>query len=119
MNSILRVVIVMSRCSPSGQPFGIRFWEKSKDQWIANWAFAIKETYAKKEGYNLNTIVGMFTLDTTYPGCPYCNAKSIFKCGCGKVNCWDGMTSIVTCSWCNQIGELGGQFETLSAGEDY
>jgi TerY-C metal binding domain len=109
----------MSRCSYSRQAFGIRFEEKAKGQWMANWAFAVKETYAKKEGYDHNTIVGTFTLDTAYPGCPYCQTKSIFKCGCGKVNCWDRKTNTVTCSWCNQTGEINGQIETLSAGEDY
>lgn len=97
----------------------MRFEEKSKGRWVADWAFAVKEAYAKKEGYEHTTIAGTFTLDTAYPGCPYCEAKSFFNCGCGKVNCWDGKTKIVACSWCNQTSELGGQIETLSAGEDY
>jgi hypothetical protein len=90
-----------------------------KGQWIADWAFAVKETYGKKEGYDRHTIAGAFAFDLAYPGCPYCQAKSIFKCSCGKVNCWDGKTSMTTCSWCDQAAELGGQIETLSAGEDY
>lgn len=119
LNSILKVVIIIARCSHTKQAFGIRFEEKAKGQWIADWAFAVKETYASKEGYDRNTIIGTFMFDTSYSGCPYCQAKSIYKCSCGKVNCWDGQTNIVICSWCAQTVTLGGQIEMLNAGEDY
>ena len=109
----------MARCNYTKQNFGIRFEERQKGQWIADWAFAVKETYDKKEGYNHNTITGTFTFDYAYPSCPHCHARSIFKCSCGKVNCWDGETTNVTCSWCSQTVKLGGNIETLSAGENY
>lgn len=116
---MLKVVIVMARCNRTKQNFGIRFEEKQKGQWTADWAFAVKETYAKKEGYDLNTITGTFTFDSAYPGCLYCLAKGIFKCSCGKVNCWDRKTNIVTCAWCGQTDELSGQIEKLSVEVDY
>ena len=119
MDSILKAVIVMARCNATSQNFEIRFEEKQEGQWTADWAFAVKEAYAKKEGYDDNTITGTFTFDSAYPGCPYCYAKGIFKSSCGKVNCWDGKTSIVTCAWCEQTDELGGQIEELSVGVDY
>ena len=109
----------MARCNRTKQNFGIRLEEKQKGQWTADWAFAVKETYSKKEGYDHNTIAGTFILDSAYPGCPYCSAKGIFQSSCGKVNCWDGNTNIVTCAWCDQIVELRGQIETLKAGVDF
>lgn len=114
-----KVVIVMSRCNHSKQNFGMRFEEKHEGQWTTDWAFAVKEAYAKKEGYDQSAISGRFVIDNAYPGCPYCHAKSIFKCGCGKVTCWNGEIRTVTCSWCNHTGELSGHFETLNAGVDY
>jgi hypothetical protein len=119
LNSMLKVVIVMACCNRTKQNFGIRFEENQKGRWTADWAFAVKETYAKKEGYDHNTIAGTFMFDNVYPGCPYCRAKSIFKCGCGKVNCWNRKITIVTCAWCGQTNELSGRIETLSAGVDY
>jgi hypothetical protein len=92
---------------------------KQNELWVADWAFSVKENYAQKEGYDHITITGIFTIDKVYPGCPYCQAKSIFKCSCGKINCWDTQTNTVTCVWCGQTAELKGHIEALNAGADY
>ena len=109
----------MARCNQTKQNFGIRFEEKQKGQWTADWTFAVKETYAKKEGYGHNTIAGTFILDSAYPGCPYCHIKGLFKCSCGKVNCWDREATTVSFSWCSQIVKLDGKIKTLNAEADY
>jgi TerY-C metal binding domain len=136
-----KVVIVMARCNCKLQTFGIRLEKKQEEnqeerkqrerqeenqeerklseQWIADWAFAVKERYAQREGYDQITITGMFTFDKAYPGCPYCHAKGILKCSCGKIHCWDGRTNTFTCSSCGLTGELRGQIEALSVGVDY
>lgn len=140
MNSIPRVVILMARCNQNRQSFGIRLERKQEEnqeerkqrerqgesqerrqseQWVADWAFAVKEKYAQKEGYDQITIAGIFTLDQAYPGCPYCQARGIFKCSCGKINCWEGQTNTFTCSSCGLTGELRGHIETISVGVDY
>ena len=114
-----KVVIVMARCSQSKQNFGIRFEERKRPgEWAADWAFAINAASAKREGYDRGEIAGSFWFDGPYPGCPSCHARSIFKCRCGKVACWDGERQIVTCPWCDATGELRGSFESLSAGTD-
>ena len=118
MNEMPQVVIVMARCSGSKQSFGIRFEEKARGQWAADWAFAVKETSASKEGYDRGKVTGNFWFDDGYPGCPYCRVRSIFRCGCGKVACWDGERRTVTCPWCNGAGELRGQIDALTAGTD-
>ena len=118
MNQILNVVIVLSRCSRSRQPFGIRFEEKGRNCWIADWAFPLKETTARREGYDRGEIAGSFTFDPAFPGCPSCRASSFFKCGaCGKVNCWANET-VITCSWCGNRGGIEGQVDRLGAGGD-
>lgn len=112
-------MIVLARCGKGRSNFGIRFEEKGRGQWVANWSFAIKETAAKKEGYDKGEISGTFIFDEIYPGCAYCRAHSILKCGCGKVSCWDGeKRGRVTCPWCNFQGEIGGPAESIGAGKD-
>src|SRR5579872_3709367 len=135
-----KVVILMACCRWNLQALGIRLENKQEEkrkerkqkekqeesqerkqseQWVADWAFAVKERYAQKEGYDQITIAGTFMLDQAYPGCPYCHAKSIFKCGCGKINCWGEETKTVTCVWCGQTAELKGHIEALNVGVDY
>jgi hypothetical protein len=118
MNPIPHVVIVLARCSQNRQGFGIRFEEKAASRWSADWAFAIKETTARKEGYDRAEIRGAFGSDPAYPGCPHCGARGIFKCNCGKVACWDGERRVVTCPWCGSTGGLSGHVESLRAGND-
>jgi hypothetical protein len=44
MSQILNVVIVLGRCRRTRRPFGIRFEEKGRNRWLADSAFALKET---------------------------------------------------------------------------
>jgi hypothetical protein len=118
MVPLLNVVVVLARCGQSREPFGIRFEEKGRGQWIADWAFDLEEGVAKREGYDRDAIKGTFGFAEDYPGCPTCRAGSCFKCGCGKVSCWDGVQRTVTCPWCGKTGTLSGSFDSLSAGGD-
>lgn len=121
MNELPNVVIVTARCSHNRQGFAIRFEQKAHGQWIADWAFAVKETLARKarkEEYDRSEITGAFGFDAAYPGCPHCRAKGVFKCGCGKVACWDGERGAITCPWCGARGKLSGHIESLGAGGD-
>lgn len=112
-----QVVVVISRCRKSAENFGIRIEQKMTDKWIADWAFAIKEDTAKREGYDQTQISGIFEIDAKYPGCPYCKSNSFFKCSCGKVACWDNIER-VTCPWCRQMIHLTARIESLDAGSD-
>jgi TerY-C metal binding domain len=113
-----KVVIVMAKCSRMRQGFGIRFETKRSRQWTADWAFAIKEAVAKREGYDRSEITGKFEFDEAYPGCPHCRNSSIVLCGCGKVACWNEEQMTVLCPWCGITGNVMGQIERLSAGGD-
>ena len=111
--------IVVARCSQSGQDFGIRFEEQGRDRWIANWAYPQKETPSKKrKDFDRGAITGVFEFDAKYPGCPHCDAPSIFQCDCGQVACWDAETQAVTCPWCSTTVELRAQIDSLSARTD-
>ena len=115
---LLKVVIAAVRCLKTGKLYGIRFEEKSRNRWIGDWAFPLKENQAGKEGYDKTTIAGSFDFGETYKGCPYCESKGIFKCSCGKINCWDGVVKFVTCRWCGGKGELSGSIESINSGSD-
>ena len=112
------VVFVMARCSRSRNTFGVRFEEKDNGQCLADWAIAIKETTARKEGYGRSEIAGAIGRDLAYPGCPYCRATSLFKCSCGQVACWDRDCYTVPCPWCGSTGELSGSVHSLSGESD-
>lgn len=112
------VVIVLARCTSSRKPYGLRFEEKARGHWSATWAFAIKESSAVREGCGAAEIRGAFEIDQKFPGCPHCRAGSMFRCGCGKVACHDGMASRVTCPWCSMSGDLDGSVDSLNAGAD-
>jgi TerY-like protein len=112
------IVVVMSRCSRSKQGYGIRFERKAANQWVATWSFAVKDSVAKREGYEKAEMSGSFTLGDGFPGCPHCSAHGFFHCGCGKLGCWNGESRTVTCPWCAQHGELGGEITSLDGGTD-
>ncbi len=119
MREIPQVVIAMARCRNSKKAFGIRVEERGPSQWVADWAFSIPENKASKEGYGHSEISGTFAIDSQqYPGCPHCHARLIVKCSCGGTACWDGEQRKVSCPWCGAKGVIGGEIESLSAGND-
>jgi hypothetical protein len=118
MNPPLQVVIVLGRCSRTRHPFGIRFEDKGAGNWVADWAFSVKEKSAHREGYDRGEIHGSFGFDPAFPGCPSCRAHSFYRCGCGKVACWDGETRMVHCPWCGMTGTLSGTIDRLAGESD-
>ncbi|MBP7935815.1 MAG: hypothetical protein KA354_14300 [Phycisphaerae bacterium] len=112
------VMMVMARCAGSKQGFGLKFKRKWWNKWVAIEAFPLAEAVTNRGGYGQAAITGSIVLDSPFQGCPYCGNPNIFRCGCGKVFCWDGKSRIVTCPWCGQTGELSGILDTLTACED-
>ncbi len=118
MNDFLNVSVVMARCNTNRKSFGIRLEERRHGHWTANWAFAIKEQSAKREGYDRNEMKGSFEIADEYPGCPYCEGNGMYKCGsCGKVACWDSVTITVTCPTCGVKADIGGDLDSLTGGD--
>ena len=113
-----RVVIVLGRCGRTNGLFGIRFEEAGRDHWAGDWAFHVRERTAKREGYDEGEVAGSFSFAPGYPGCPGCGGRSLFRCACGKVACWDGESRQVRCPWCGQSGLLEGVVDRLTTGRD-
>jgi hypothetical protein len=108
------IVIVLGRCNRHGRGFGMRLERPGADQWVATWAFPIKDAAAKREGYERAEVSGSFCVGPSFPGCPHCSAASFFRCnGCGKLACWDGESRQITCPWCGHSGALGGEITSL------
>jgi TerY-C metal binding domain len=112
------VAIVLGRCNQGRRLFGIRFVSETDSVWVGVWAFDVLEQEAKREQWDDNRIDGTFSFGPEYPGCPYCGAHSVAKCGCGRITCWNGTQNSLTCAWCGSTGRLGGVVKSLSGGED-
>lgn len=97
--------IAMCRCKEArGKIFGVRF-QKDNKGWKYNWAFKIKESSAKREGYDNTEITGGVFSDEEYPGCPYCGEEYFTICGaCHHLNCRTDTGKMFTCEWCGNTG---------------
>ena len=98
--------IALCKCQEGRKIYGVRF-EKVAENWKYTWAFPIKESSAKREGYDNTKIIGNIYPDTKYPGCPYCKARSFVICSCGKLNCNNSKNKeAFKCEWCGKTGKL-------------
>lgn len=86
----------------------MRFEKVADKRWKYTWAFPIKDSAAKREGYDATLIDGMIEPDKDYPGCPYCGKRSFVVCECGKLNCNISNGDLFTCEWCGLDGNLVG-----------
>lgn len=98
--------IALCKCREGKKTYGVRF-EKSVNSWKYTWAFTIKESAAKREGYDNTKIIGDIYPDAKYPGCPYCKTRSFVICSCGKLNCNNQkQNKEFVCEWCGSAGTL-------------
>lgn len=99
--------IALCKCKEaSGKAYGVRFQRKGTD-WEYTWAFKIKESAAKREGYDKTEIVGQVYPNISYPGCPYCKKETFVVCEkCHKLNCNIITGELFTCDWCGNVGTL-------------
>jgi hypothetical protein len=113
------IAVVAARCGQTAAGFGIRFERSGETHWSATWAFALKESAAKREGYDRSEIGGTIQLDPSYPGCPHCAKSALVRCGtCGQVSCWNGETRLVTCPWCRNRARIEGAITKLASRND-
>ncbi len=112
------VVIVMGRCTVSRQGFGVRFERHGRNQWVATWAFGIREATAKREGYGQTRMDGHFVIGDGFPGCPYCSGRGFWLCTCGRIACWNREVRQVICPWCSQHNELAHEITSLQGSRD-
>jgi hypothetical protein len=98
--------------------YGIRMESFRAGMWSATWAFPLGEKTARREGYDQQTITGSFEILDAFPGCPYCQARSMFVCECGQLSCWDGKSISVRCGWCAQQNDVQGPATAMKSGGD-
>ena len=118
MENMPNVKVVMARCSARNKSFGIRLEEVTPGNWLADWAFDIKNKQARKEGYHENVVTGEFAFATNYPGCPHCGRDSLVRCVCETVFCWDGDHHKVKCPVCGRKGKIGTPISRLKTDID-
>lgn len=110
---------VVARCSRTGQFFAICFNEISSGAWRAVRSFTLEDKASQKESSDSMAISGSIDVGSSYPGCPYCKAKSFFRCSCGKINCWEGINQYGYCQWCKGTIQFGyGGIGSLNVQED-
>lgn len=100
--------------------YGMRLEKTGHDRWLTTWAFPIKESSAKREGYDKVQVKGDISFADDYPGCPYCGGHGLTLCSCGHLSCTILRNNIFTCEWCGTQGQIGDYSgETITAGTDY
>lgn len=109
--------VILFKCNQSKKSFGVRVERTEDNDWIRTWSFPVDDNVTKNEKYDAQEVSGSFNRTSEYPGCPYCETQSFFKCSCGKITCLsdsdneEGTT--VTCEWCGESGSLGAAKEKL------
>ena len=119
MNEINDAVVVLCKCGKHHKTYGIRAEKRESDSWACTWAFPIKESSAKREGYDKSSIKGNIVFTEEFPGCPYCGGRNWTVCSCGHLNCTLVTNGIFTCEWCGAQGTISDYTgEAISAGMD-
>ncbi len=98
--------VAVCKCKETHKIYGVRFEKIAQAHWKYTWAFPMKESTAKREGYDGTVIDGFIEPDMDYPGCPYCGTRSFIVCECGKLNCNVAASDVFTCEWCGLTGIL-------------
>lgn len=119
MSKDINVVIITAHCSKRRSRMGIRLEEVASKYWLADWAFRIKDSVARKEGYDKTRVDGLFEFSEKFPGCPYCNAQAFVLCSCDTLLCNEIGSRVFSCPSCGVSGSVGdGPVTSLSAGQD-
>lgn len=117
-NSNLDRIISQCQCVLEKKNFDIYFYQKSPEYWLAcdiNLVHGHEQNAANKL-----SIRGSIDTDPSYPGCPHCGSRGIFKhVECGRLSCWIPKTSSATCAWCNQHFSVTASISDLDGRADY
>ena len=52
MSDFNEAVVLIAKCGESHKTYGMRLEKTGHDRWLTTWAFPIKESSAKREGYD-------------------------------------------------------------------
>ena len=118
MSENAEAVVILCKCGKNHKTFGIRT-EKNNKKWMMTWAFPIKESTGKREGYDKVSVSGDISMTSEYPGCPYCGQRSLTVCSCGHLCCTITRGNVFTCEWCGSRGEIRDYTgQAIKAGND-
>ena len=119
MSEINEALVVLCKCGEVHRAYGMRAERTGKERWRFTWAFPIKESSARREGYDKTVIGGDVAFAEEYPGCPYCGQSSFTLCSCGHLSCNILRDGIFTCEWCGMQSRVEAYCgEEIKAGAD-
>lgn len=119
MSETNEAVVLLSKCGEVHKTYGIRAEKVASSRWRFTWAFPIKDTSAKREGYDKTSISGNIDCADEYPGCPYCGQRNFVVCSCGHISCSVLKNGVFTCDWCGTQGTIGDYTgDAIRAGSD-
>ena len=67
MSDFNDAVVLIAKCGESQKTYGMRLEKTGHDRWLTTWAFPIKESSAKREGYDKVQVKGDISLQMTIP----------------------------------------------------
>ena len=105
MSEFKEAVVLIAKCGESHKSYGIRMEKTGTDRWLTTWAFPIKDSSAKREGYDKIQVKGDISFSDDYPGCPYCGGHGLTLCPCGHLSCTIMRSNVFTCEWCGMQGD--------------
>lgn len=92
---------------------------ETAELWRVTWAFPIKKTVAKHEGYDRISVNGDIIFDDEYPECHYSGEHHLTVCSCGHLGCAILRDNIFTCERCGTQGMVGDYSDqAIKAGTD-
>lgn len=97
--------VMVVNCREGRKIYGATIDKIGRNLYSLIWAFKLNPQQAKNEGFGTSKVNGQLTLDSEYPGCPYCGSKQLVFCGCGAVMCYNG-ERVVTCPKCGCTSEV-------------
>ena len=65
MSDFNEAVVLIAKCGERHKTYGMRLEKTGHDRWLTTWAFPIKESSAKREGYD--KVQEIFHLQMTIP----------------------------------------------------
>ena len=119
MREFNEAVVLIAKCGESRRTYGMRLEKTGHDRRLATWAFPIRESSAKRGGYDKVQIKGDISFSDDDPGCPCCGGYGLTLCACGHLSYTILRNDIFTCEWCGTQGKIGDYSgEAIAAGTD-
>ena len=78
MSDFNEAVVLIAKCGESHKTYGMRLEKTGHDRWLTTWAFPIKESSAKREGYDKVQVKGDISFADDYPLLRWPRADALF-----------------------------------------